>query len=44
MMPSAVELAEAMAMANTNLAVLVQQQVAVKEWEEQEARGADVGS
>ena len=43
-MPSTVELAEAVVVVNTNLVVLVQQQVAVKEWEEQEAREANVGS
>ena len=43
-MPSAVELTAAMATANANLAVLVQQQAEAKDWEEKEAREAAIGS
>ena len=38
------ELAEAVAVVNANLAALVQQQAVVKEWAEQEAKDANVGS
>ena len=43
-MLSAAELAAAMAVANKNLAVLVQQQAEAKDWEEKEAREAAIGS
>ena len=43
-MPSAAELAVAIAAANNSLAALVQQQAEAKEREEQEARDTAVGS
>ena len=43
-MPSAVELAAAIAVANDSLADLVWQQAQVKGWEEQEVKEAAVGS
>ena len=39
-MPSAAELAAAIATANTNLATLVQQQAEATEWEAKDAKGA----
>ena len=43
-MPSATELMATMATANTNLAILVQQQAEAKDQEEKEAREATIGS
>ena len=42
-MPSAAELAAAMAAVNDNLADLVRQQAEAKDWEEREVREATIG-
>ena len=43
-MPSTVELTATVVMVNANLVILVQQQAKAKDWEEKEAREANICS